>query len=252
MFKSILKTAGITAVAAVFCMAYGDDKNALDMVLVKGGTFTMGCTAEQSKECGQFENPAHKVTLRDFYIGKYEVTQKLWNDVMGYNPSFYNKNPNLPVEMVNWDTIQVFIQKLNAKTGKEYRLPTEAEWEYAARGGDKSNGYKYSGSNNIKEVAWYKDNSDRKTNQVGTKQANELGIHDMSGNVWEWVNDWYEKYTSDAQDNPTGPFRGGYRVARGGNWGNAARDCRVSYRSADHPSKQNASLGFRLALSPDQ
>jgi formylglycine-generating enzyme required for sulfatase activity len=226
------------------------ERDAVDMVFVKGGTFNMGCTAEQGGECGKFENPTHSVTLSDFYIAKYEMTQKLWNEVMGYNPSFL-KGDNLPIDMVNWDTIQVFIQKLNAKTGKEYRLPTEAEWEYAARGGSMSGGFKYSGSDSIGAVAWYKDNSVGKTNWVGIKQPNELGIHDMSGNVWEWVSDWYANYSSAAQTNPTGPYMGGYRVARGGSWGNAAGGCRVSFRSAEHPTKQNASLGFRLAISPD-
>jgi len=249
MFKLILRAAGVTAVAAAFCAAYGDDKNSLDMVLVKGGTFTMGCTAEQGGECGKFENPAHSVTLGDFYIAKYEVTQKLWKEVMGDNPSFYRRRDDLPVEMVNWDIVQEFIEKLNAKTGKTYRLPTEAEWEYAARGGSMSGGYKYAGGDKIKAVAQYKDNSGLKTNPVGTKQPNELGIYDMSGNVWEWVNDWYSGYTASAKNNPTGPFRGGYKVARGGDWGSGATRCRVSFRSAEHQTKQNASLGFRLAMS---
>jgi len=278
MFRSILKTAGI---AAVIVMAAGcgpslkkqdkaaetantqtantavDDslynvnreRDATEMVFVRGGTFTMGCTAEQSKECGKFENPAHKVTVSDFYIAKYEVTQKLWQEVTGYNPSFL-KADNLPIDMVNWDNVQEFIKKLNEKTGKQYRLPTEAEWEYAARGGNKSGKYKYSGSNNITDVAWYKDNSASKTNPVGIKQPNELGIHDMSGNVWEWVSDWYENYKPIVQTNPTGPFMGAYKVARGGSWGNAAVSCRISFRSAEHQTKQNNSLGFRLAISP--
>ena len=273
MLKSVFRTA---AAAAAFCIAVSGcagsqkagkgaipeeqpepetividstvERNALDMVFVKGGTFTMGCTDEQVGDCGQYEHPVHKVTLDDFYIAKYEMTQKLWSEVMGSNPSFL-KGDNLPIDMVNWDNVQVFIEKLNAKTGKGYRLPTEAEWEYAARGGSMSGGYKYAGGDNIGAVAWYKENSTGKTNWVGIKQPNELGIYDMSGNVWEWVSDWYENYMPVVQTNPTGPFRGAYKVARGGSWGNAAGGCRVTYRSAEHQTKQNTTLGFRLAMS---
>jgi len=255
MLKTVLRTAGIVTAAAAFCMAYGDSKgnvNALDMVLVKGGTFMMGCTAEQGKDCVPYEKPAHKVTVGDFYISKYEATQLLWKWVMGGNPSFHKGNDNLPVEMVTWDTVQVFIERLNAKTGKAYRLPTEAEWEYAARGGNKDGGkYKYSGGNSISEVAWYKvhENETGKTYQVGTKKANGLGIYDMSGNVWEWVSDYYSDYTYADQTDPTGPYRGIDRVARGGSWGNGPRGCRVSYRASNHPKLFNSSMGFRLALS---
>jgi formylglycine-generating enzyme required for sulfatase activity len=159
----------------------------IEMILVRGGTFRMGDTDGQG---GDNEKPVHNVTLRDFYIGKYPVTQKQWVQVMGSNHSNF-KGDDLPVEQVSWNNVQEIIKELNAKTGKKYRLPTEAEWEYAARGGNKSKGYKYSGSNDIDKVAWYADNSGNKTHPVGTKAPNELGIYDMSGNVWEWVNDKY-------------------------------------------------------------
>ncbi len=203
------------------------------MVFVKGGCFTMGCTSEQSN-CNDDEKPTHRVCLDDFYIGKYEVNQKQWKEIMGNNPS-YNKCDDCPVEKVSWNDVQEFIKKLNQKTGHNYRLPTEAEWEYAARGGQQSNGYKYSGSNNLDEVGWYWKNSgddylsgdwdwDKikknhcKTHKVGQKKANELGIYDMSGNVWEWCSDWYgsDYYKSSPERDPQGPFNGRNRVNRGG------------------------------------
>jgi formylglycine-generating enzyme required for sulfatase activity len=219
-----------------------------EMVAVKGGTFTMGCTSEQS-DCDDDEKPTHSVTLSDYYIGKFEVTQELWQAVMGNNPSYF-KGANYPVEQVSWNDIQEFIKKLNQKTGANFRLPTEAEWEYAARGGNKSNGYKYSGSNNIDNVAWYKSNSGSKTHPVGQKTPNELGIYDMSGNVWEWCQDWYGNYSSSSQTNPKGPSSGSDRVLRGGSWGSGARYCRVSYRDADNPDSRGSYCGFRLALVP--
>lgn len=166
--------------------------------------------------------------------------------MMGNNPS-NNKGNNSPVEKVSWNDVQEFITKLNQKTGANFRLPTEAEWEYAARGGNKSRGYKYSGSNNIGDVAWYIDNSGSKTHQVGTKAPNELGIYDMSGNVWEWCQDWYGSYSSGSQTNPTGSSSGSYRVIRGGSWRNNARGCRVSNRDSYTPVNRGSNLGFRLA-----
>ena len=224
------------------------DGISIDMVRVEAGTFIMGATPEM-KEPFDWEKPTHQVTLtNDYYIGKYEVTQALWQAVMGNNPSEF-KGDNLPVEKVSWDDCQEFISKLSNMTGKKFRLPTEAEWEYAARGGKKSRGYQYSGSNNLSDVAWYKDNSDSKTHAVGSKQANELGIYDMSGNVREWCQDWYGNYSSISQTNPTGVTSGSYRVSRGGGWGGYVWFCHSSYRGYDTPDGRNDFLGLRLVLS---
>ena len=219
----------------------------IEMVYVSGGTFTMGATSEQGFDYEVDERPAHSVTLSGYYIGKYEVTQELWEAVMGSNPSDF-KGDNLPVENVSWNDVQEFLRKLNAMTGKRYRLPTEAEWEFAARGGNSSRGYKYSGSNSLGSVAWYRDNSGRGTHAVGTKSPNELGIYDMSGNVREWCQDWYGSYSSSSQRNPKGTNSGSYRVFRGGSWNYDARLCRVSIRYYNNPDLRYNSLGFRLAL----
>ena len=218
-----------------------------EMVSVDGGTFTMGGTSEQGSDADSDEKPTHQVTLSDYSIGKTEVTQALWEAVMGSNPSSCKGN-NLPVEQVSWDDCQTFISKLNAMTGQKFRLPTEAEWEYAARGGNKSRGYKYSGSNSIGDVAWYWVNSGSNTHPVGTKAPNELGIYDMSGNVWEWCSDWYGSYSSASQTNPKGPNSGSFRVFRGGSWDYSARGCRVSYRGFNNPGYRYNALGVRLAL----
>lgn len=185
-----------------------------NMVYVEGGTFIMGATAEQ-KNPDYDETPTHRVSLSSFYIGKYEVTQALWKAVMGSNPSYW-KGDNLPVETVSWNDCQTFLRKLNAMTGKNFRLPTEAEWEFSARGGNRSRGYQYSGSNVLSDVAWYDDNSGMKTHNVGTKAPNELGIYDMSGNVWEWCQDWHRYYYGYSQTNPTGPSSG--VLPRGSRW----------------------------------
>jgi formylglycine-generating enzyme required for sulfatase activity len=213
-----------------------------EMVYVQGGTFTMGCTSEQSSE-----KPEHRVALSSFNIGKYEVTQWQWKAIMGSNPSHF-KGDNLPVANVSWKGAQKFINKLNAATGKQYRLPTEAEWEYAARGGNKSNGYKYSGSNNFNDVAWYKDNSGKTTHPVGRKLPNELGIYDMSGNVCEWCGDWYGAYPASEQQDPMGASSGLSRVIRGGDWGSTARSCRVASRDYYPPGFCGDNLGFRVVL----
>ena len=219
-----------------------------EMIAVKGGTFKMGRTSEQGSEAENDEKPTHSVTLSDYYIGKYEVTQELWQAVMGSNPSNF-KGTNLPVESVSWNDVQEFIRKLNQQTGANFRLPTEAEWEYAARGGNKSKGYKYSGSNNINDVAWYTSTTnDSGTKPVGTKSPNELGIYDMSGNVYEWCQDWYGNYSRGSQTNPTGSSSGSYRVLRGGSWYGSARNCRVSNRNFSNPDNRRDYFGFRLAL----
>ncbi|MGM9808082.1 MAG: formylglycine-generating enzyme family protein [Candidatus Onthomorpha sp.] len=234
------------------------------MIKVEGGTFSMGATSEQTNYEND-EKPVHSVTLSDYYIGETEVTQELWQAVMGSNPSRFTGNNQRPVERVSWDDCQEFIKKLNQLTGKKFRLPTEAEWEYAARGGKHSRGYKYSGSNNADEVAWYWRNSgdkylsgewndDRiignncKTHPVKTKKDNELGLYDMSGNVWEWCNDWWGCYQSNSQTNPTGPSEGEYRVLRGGGWFHYDGVVRVSYRGYGTPDFRRSSIGLRLAL----
>ena len=219
------------------------------MVEVEGGTFTMGATAEQGSAAQKDEKPAHQVTLSSYSIGKTEVTQELWQAVMGSNPSYYIGNMNRPVECVSWEDCQTFITKLNEMTGKTFRLPTEAEWEFAARGGNQSNGYRYAGSHNVDDVAWYSYNSGSVTRPVGTKCMNELGLYDMSGNVWEWCQDWYGGYSNEAQTNPTGPEEGyPYRVIRGGSWLNAATVCRVSRRGSEVQFGGIRYIGLRLAL----
>ena len=219
------------------------------MIVVKGGTFQMGAT---SSHADNDEKPVHNVTLSDYYIGETEVTQELWQAVMGKNPS-YSKGNKKPVEQVSWNDCQEFIKKLNQLTGKNFRLPTEAEWEYAARGGNKSLDYKYSGSGIVGSIAWCDGNSGSKTHDVKTKQANELGIYDMSGNVWEWCQDWYDSgyYSSSPVNNPTGPTSGSRRVLRGGSWYGYARNCRVSSRNNYYPDFSSDSLGLRLSLSQD-
>ena len=229
-----------------------------NMIAVKGGTFTMGATPEQGDDAFDYNKPAHQVTLSDYYIGETEVTQELWQAVMGSNPSYFTGNLQRPVEQVSWNDCQEFIKKLNQLTGKTFRLPTEAEWEYAARGGSQSQGYMYAGSNTATDVAWIRHdffgifygifNLDA-THSVGTKRPNELGLYDMSGNVCEWCQDWYEPYTSSSQTNPTGPSSGSNRVSRGGSWSLNAGYCRGSNRSDSTPTNgRYDNLGLRLAL----
>lgn len=217
------------------------------MVAVVGGTFQMGASSTD-KDANDNEFPQHKVTLSDYYIGETEVTQALWKAVMELNPSDH-KGDNFPVEQVSWKDCQVFITKLNQLTGLTFHLPTEAEWEYAARGGSKSKGYRYSGSNDVNVVAWYDENSGYETHAVGTKVKNELGIYDMCGNVWEWCLDWEYNYTSDSQTNPTGPSSGKYRIFRGGGYWSDAEYCRSTCRLTRNPDESDEYTGFRLALS---
>jgi formylglycine-generating enzyme required for sulfatase activity len=259
--------ANAVAVTAVFEKA----PVSIEMVSVAGGTFTMGCTSEQGDACwNDDEIPSHSVTLSGYYIGKYEVTQGLWKAVMGslpdpsrLLPTFtwgYGLGDNYPIYVVSWNDAQTFIKTLNNKSGKTYRLPTEAEWEFAARGGNSSRGYKYSGSDTLENVAWYRENTGTSgsanygTRPVGTKSPNELGIYDMSGNVSEWVNDEFDAYSSNAQTNPTGPLNGYGNVFRGGGWSDISPSrygkdhYRVSARDrADF--RLSSDLGFRLALS---
>ena len=243
----------------------------IDLVPVEGGSFWMG--AQDSDPNGRnynalassYESPVHEVTVSSFYISKYEVTQKQWNAVMGSNPSWF-KGDDRPVEKVSWYDAVEFCNALSRKEGRSpaytvngenvswnlnadgYRLPTEAEWEYAARGGKKSKGYVYSGGNTAVDVAWYSDNSVSETYPVGTKGANELGLYDMSGNVGEWCWDWYGDYSSGSQTDPDGPSTGSLRVLRGGSWGHAARCVRVSGRRISGPGFSGYNGGFRLVL----
>ncbi len=230
----------------------------IPMVYVPGGTFTMGATSEQGSEVDNDEIPTHQVTLDGFYIGATEVTQAQWEAVMGTtlrqqrdkaDPSWslYGEGGDYPMYYVNYDEAIEFCRHLSELTGKHYTLPTEAQWEYAARGGQ-SGGTKYSGSNTIDNVAWYWDNSNEQTHPVATKSPNALGLYDMSGNVWEWCFDWYGHYPSQAQTNPQGPTGEGDRVLRGGSWNYNAESCRVSYRGNNFPSNRNNYYGLRVVL----
>ncbi len=232
-----------------------------DMVWVEGGTFQMGSNDGESDE-----KPVHQVILSSFWIGKYELTQKEWTEVMGSNPSHF-KGDDLPVEQVSWYDAVDYCNKRSVKEGLSpcysgsgvniscawsadgYRLPTEAEWEYAARGGRQSKAYKYSGSNDISAVAWYYENSGSKTHKVGTKAANELGLYDMSGNVWEWCWDWYDSgyYAKSQGPDPKGAGSGSYRDLRGGSWGNGDYYCRVADRGNFDPDRRDYDYGFRVA-----
>ena len=229
------------------------------MIPVKAGTFTMGATSEQTGAYDD-EKPAHQVTLtQDYYMGETEVTQALWEAVTGYSPtsggdqwsSTYGVGYGYPAYYISYEDVQSFIGKLNSLTGETFRMPTEAEWEYAARGGSESKGYRYSGSNTPDNVAWYRDNSGDKTHPVKTKAPNELGLYDMSGNVYEWCSDWFSSsyYSSSASSDPEGPTSGSYRVGRGGSWNSNAAYCRVAARGINTPSHRYYGVGFRLALS---
>jgi formylglycine-generating enzyme required for sulfatase activity len=227
------------------------------MIHVEGGTFQMGATKEQKENredptplgrlMAKHEKPVHQVTLSSYYIGETEVTQELWQAVMGSNPSVYKGNRR-PVENVSWYDCQIFVNKLTQLTGQQYRLPTEAEWEFAARGGNKSQGFQYSGSNNVGDVAWYGDYINTSTHDVKTKRPNELGIYDMSGSVFEWCQDLFGSYSSGPQTNPTGASSGSERVSRGGSWNIKPWFCRVALRSNNAPDLRCGHLGLRLVL----
>ena len=225
---------------------------AFEMAYVEGGTFHMGGSDE---EAYYDEHPVHEVKLDSFYIGRYPVVQALWAAVMDKDAPVSAENREHPMEMVSWEDAQSFIQKLNEITGKTYRLPTEAEWEYAARGGQQGHGYIYAGSNDLDEVGWYVRNSDGKEKTVGRKKPNELGIYGMSGNVLEWCQDLYSgNYYEECKrqgvvENPQGPAKGTFRVLRGGSWYLEAQRCRCTYRHYDPPSGRFTDMGFRLALS---
>lgn len=221
------------------------------MVKVEGGTFEMGATAEQGTEDpDENEYPVHTVHLSSYYIGTTEVTQKLWTAVMHENPSLMHGDENLPVDCIKWNMCQDFIAALNKlmENRFELRMPTEAEWEFAARGGNRSHGYKYAGSNNVDEVAWYEENSGKRTHIVGTKKPNELGLYDMSGNLWEWCSDWLRHYRPEEQTDPAGEEEGTHRVMRGGSWTYDQSFCRVSRRNYTSHVIVASNCGLRLAM----
>ena len=228
--------------------------DSFEMVDVEGGSFIIGAQKENStsqnydNDAYQIEAPVHQVTMSDYSIGIYEVTQAQWMAAMGNNPSIH-QGEKLPVENVSWEQVQEFIALLNQASGLTYRLPTEAEWEFAARGGVKSEGNKYSGYSVLGACGWYYSNSESTTHEVGTKYPNELGIYDMSGNVREWCNDWFEYYTLSSVTNPSGPSTGKLKVNRGGSWTSPAKDCRNTYRYSNYPHESMQDLGFRLVLS---
>ncbi len=228
------------------------------MIAIKGGSFKMG---NQDGDSDSNEIPVHSVNVPDFYLAEFEVTQMLWRNVMGSDPEdlYFKGKDNNPVEHVSWNDVQEFIKKLNLKSGKKYRLPSEAEWEYAARGGQKSNGHKYAGSNKLVDVAWYCENSrdlgtDHKnygTNPVGEKDPNDLGLYDMSGNVWEWCQDkYYDDYKKAPKDGSAWTDgSSSNRVFRGGSWNSVATRCRVTSRSGHYTNARYEIIGFRLAVS---
>lgn len=221
------------------------------MIHVKGGTYTMGATEEQGNDATDNEKPTHEVSLSGYFIGETEVTQALWFAVMGQSPSYFRNRLNNPVEQISWNDCQEFIYRLNQMTGKKFRLPTEAEWEFAARGGTMSKGYKYAGGDTIDNVAWYNNNSSSNTKPVATKAPNELGLYDMSGNVWEWCQDWSNGYGHEDQTNPVGYSSENTHFLRGGGWNNEATDCRVSYRAVNEQTFIWFAHGLRLALDVD-
>ena len=223
------------------------DDVSIEMVYVEGGKFKMGATIEQGTNVFDDEKPVHEVNISDFYICKYEVTQALWQAVMGNNPSHFTYDMQCPVDCVSWNDCQIFIRKLNEMTGKQFRLPTEAEWEFAARGGNRSRGYIYSGSNSIDNVAWYVANSGQETHPVGTKYSNELGLFDMSGNVTEWCQDWWGSYNGYLQTNPKGAASGTNRISRGGCYNHTDGNCRVARRLNYYYSISTEYQGLRLA-----
>jgi formylglycine-generating enzyme required for sulfatase activity len=226
----------------------------MEFVLIPAGSFSMGADKNFDPAGDDDETPQHRVTIsKPFYLGKYEVTQGQWTAVMGSNPSEFKGRSN-PVEQVSWDDVQVFIQRLNRQEGhNRYRLPTEAEWEYAARAGT-SSAYSFGdGADSLGRYAWYGNNSGVETHPVGQKQPNAWGLYDMHGNVWEWVQDWYgERYYSNASGtDPKGPSSGSIRVLRGGSWFDDAEYCRSAFRGSFTPDDRGNDIGFRLALSPE-
>ena len=224
------------------------------MIRVEGGLFNMGATLQQGGE-NEDERTVHSVRLDSYYMAQIPVTQELWQAVMGtkdqkWQSANNDQNKNLPVVNVNWNECAQFVEKLNVLTGKEFRLPTEAEWEYAAKGGvnGRMNGFKYSGGNNLHNVSWNEENSGGQIQKVAQKKPNELGIYDMSGNVWEWCFDWYASYPKGQVENPKGPDFGEKKVCRGGSWASKGKECRISIRESEFPDESGSDIGFRLVL----
>ena len=230
-------------------MSWREPLHEIEMVFVRGGTLMLGCTPEQGGDCGRWNVPEFEATVGDFYIGKYEVTHAQWNEVMDDPQKKFLVSDNYPATSVWWLEIQEFIYRLNTKTGKKYRLPTRQEWEYAARGGVESKGYRYSGSNDVDEVAWYRENSDGKTHLVGKKKPNELGLYDMSGNVHEWTDDWVRD-AGNITDMDTYLIESAH-IFRGGSWNDEAQNVRVTYYDATSALSRLAMLGFRLACDAE-
>lgn len=223
-----------------------NDSVSLEMIFVEGGTFVMG-----SDEGKKDARPAHEVELSDFFIGKFEFTQEQWIAIMGENPSEL-ECMNCPVNDMSWEQLMEMIKKLNHLSGRKFRLPTEAEWEYAAQGGNQTKGFLYSGSNNIEEVAWLKPNGGDHQHAVGQLKPNELGLYDMNGNAWELCQDWYDKkfYQRSPRKNPVNETLAKYRVSRGASWMSPAHYCERHYRNTDHPHHKRGNGGFRLVMEP--
>jgi formylglycine-generating enzyme required for sulfatase activity len=224
-------------------IASGTETFEPEMIFVEGGTFQMGNNLGDSDE-----KPIHSVTLKNYYIGKYEITRAQWVAIMGYKPNFGRVCDNCPVDAVSWNDIHKYVLKLNSITGKGYRLPTEAEWEYAARGGRQDKGNSYMSSSGLSSLAWFNENSSGITHEVGSRLANELGIYDMLGNVSEWCSDWYGNYKNIEVSNPKGPVKGTYRVLRGGSWSDSERNCRETDRYWMNSDDRYVFCGFRLVL----
>ncbi len=245
----------VTIISLIICFnSIGQDnyseiigREHFEMVFVEGGIFQMGCTQLNEEDCKEDEFPVFTVSLPDYYIGKYPVTQAVYEAVTGKNIAQIKGCPNCPIESVNWYDAQEFIDKLNELTGKNYRLPTEAEWEFAARGGNKSKGYLYSGGNDIDMVGWYNAHKLVRIEPVGLKIPNELGIYDMSGGVWEWCQDNYTEYDERRKRNPLGVKKGRFKVLRGGAWTVTENHCRVSARHRYFPHTRTFDFGFRIA-----
>jgi formylglycine-generating enzyme required for sulfatase activity len=257
MRKAVILLAGIIVLLIPLAISASEKQDALkgesaliEMVFVKGGCFDMGDTSGEGIDS---EKPVHEVCVNSFHIGKYEVTQGQWKAITGANPSHFSScGDTCPVENVSWNDVEEFIKKLNSKTGKSYRLPTEAEWEYAARSSGKKE--KYAGTDSgsdLNNYAWYDFNAANKTRPVGQKQPNGLGIYDMSGNVWEWVSDWYSGtyYQNSPRNNPTGPASGGTRICRGGSWDSVPKLVRTTYRRNLAPAYRDGRRGFRLLMT---